>query len=111
MHSAFKAIESDRTTVMHDDVREAAKTAVQKSHSLRCEYTKATSSPRRQTIFANVLRACALAEVDELGYFRAAAVSLPMSRIMGRKYDIPNFSRHLFDFCEPRRGSVLKKIG
>jgi len=61
--------------------------------------------------FAKVLRACALAEADELGYFPAAAVSEPMGKIMGRRYYVPNFSRHLFDLCESKRGAVLKKIG
>jgi hypothetical protein len=111
LYSAFNAIESGRTNVMNDDVLEATKTAVQKSHSLYSDYRKATISPRTQNIFAKVLRACALAEVDELGYFPAAAVCLPMCRIMGRKYYIPNFSKHLFDFCEPSRGPVLKRIG
>jgi Cdc6-like AAA superfamily ATPase len=111
LYSAFNAIESGRTNVTDDDVLEATKTAVRKSHSLYCGYLKSTSSPRRRTIFAKVLCACALAEVDEFGYFPAAAVSLPMCRMMDKKYSIPNFSRHLFDFCEPRRGSVLKRIG
>jgi Cdc6-like AAA superfamily ATPase len=111
LYSAFRAIESGRTTVINDDVLAATQTTVQKSLSLHSDYNKATNSSRRENIFARVLRACAFVEADALGNFPAAAVSLPMSRIMGRKYDIPNFSRHLFDFCEPRRGSVLKRIG
>jgi Cdc6-like AAA superfamily ATPase len=111
LHSAFKTIESGRTTVTAQDVLEAAKTTVQKSRYIRSDYDKATRGPRKQNLFAKVLRACALAEVDEFRYFPAAAVSLPMGRIMGRKYYVPNFSRHLFDLCEPKRGSVLEKIG
>jgi Cdc6-like AAA superfamily ATPase len=111
LYSAFKAIESNRTNVTADDVLDATKTTVQKSHTIHSDYNKATSSPQKQNLFAKVLRACALAEADELGYFPAAAVSLPMGKIMGRKYYVPNFSRHLFDLCEPKRGPVLKKIG
>jgi Cdc6-like AAA superfamily ATPase len=111
LYSAFSAIESGRTTVTDDDVHAATRTTVQKLHSLHRDYDKATTSPRSENIFSRVLRACALAETDEFGHFSASAVTLPMSRIMGRKYDIPNFSRHLFDFCEPKRGSILKRIG
>jgi len=111
LYSAFKAIESGRTTVTAQDVLEATKTTVQKSHAIQSDYNKATGAPRKQNLFAKVLRACALAEEDEFGYFPAAAVSLPMGRIMGRQYYVPNFSRHLFDLCEQERGPVLEKIG
>ncbi len=94
-----------------DDVLDATRTTVQKSHTIHSDYNRATSSPQKQNLFAKVLRACALAEADELGYFSAAAVSEPMGKIMGRRYYVPNFSRHLFDLCEPKRGPVLKKIG
>jgi Cdc6-like AAA superfamily ATPase len=111
LYSAFKAIESGRKVVTAQDVLEATKTTVQKSHAIQSDYNKATRGPRKQNLFAKVLRACALAEVDEFGYFPAAAVSLPMGRIMGRHYYVPNFSRHLFDLCEQERGPVLEKIG
>jgi len=111
LYSSFRAIESDRTNVTADDVLAATRTTVQKSHTIHSDYNKATSSPQKQNLFSKVLRACALAEADELGYFPAAAVSEPMGRIMGRRYYVPNFSRHLFDLCEPKRGPVLKKIG
>jgi hypothetical protein len=68
-------------------------------------------SPRRENLYAQVLLACALARCDDLGYFAAADVRKPMSRIMGRSYEIPAFSRHLNDFCEATRGPILTKIG
>lgn len=111
LYSSFKAIERGQTHVTADDVLEATRTTVVKSHTIHNDYNKATSSPQKQNLFAQVLRACALAEADELGYFSAASVSDPMSKIMGRKYYVPNFSRHLFDLCEPKRGPVLKKFG
>ena len=111
LYSSFKAIERNTTNVTANDVLEATRTTVEKSHTIHSDYNKATSSPQKQNLFTEVLRACALAEADELGYFPAAAVSEPMTMIMGRRYYVPNFSRHLFDLCEPKRGSVLKKIG
>lgn len=111
LYSAFKAIESDRTHITVNDVLEATKTTVTKSHTLLSAYLRAISSPQKQNLFAKVLRACALAKADELGYFTAAGVSEPMSAIMQRPYYIPNFSKHLYDLCEPKRGSILKKYG
>jgi len=111
LYSAFKAIEADRMYVTPDDVIEATKTTVTKSHTLLNTYSIATSSPQKQNLFAKVLLGCALAQADEMGYFAASAVVAPMSSIMGRPYPIPNFSKHLFELCEPKRGSVLKKVG
>jgi Cdc6-like AAA superfamily ATPase len=111
LYSAFRAIEADRLNVTVDDVLEATRTTVQKTHTIHTAYNKATSSPQKQNLFGKVLRACALAETDELGYFTAAAVGGPMTKIMGKPYPIPNFSRHLFDLCDSKRGPILKKVG
>lgn len=78
---------------------------------IRSVYNKAISSPQQNNNYAEVMRACALADTDELGYFRAAALTAPMSSIMQAKYDVPSFRRHLFEFCEEKRGPVLKRIG
>lgn len=74
-------------------------------------YHKATTSPRRDNLYADVLLACALAKVDSLGYFAAADVRAPLSKIKRRRYEIPSFSRHLNDFSENKRGPILKKFG
>lgn len=111
LYSAFKAIEADRTNVTIQDVLEATRTTVEKSHTVHSDYNKAIRSPQKKSLFAKVLRACALADRDELGYFTAAAVSIPMTAIMGKKYYIPNFARHLANLCDPKRGAILKKIG
>jgi hypothetical protein len=111
LYSAFNAVEDGRSEITVNDVLEATKKTVQKSHVIASVYNKATGSPQKQNLYAKVLSACALTHTDDLGFFTAAAVSVPMSRIMARPYYVPNFSRHLFDFCEPTRGPVLKKIG
>jgi Cdc6-like AAA superfamily ATPase len=111
LYSAFTAIEADRMYVTADDVLHATRTTVTKSHTLLTAYSLATSSPQKQNLFASVLLGCALAPADELGYFSASAVTAPMGSIMGRPYPIPNFSKHMFELSEPKRGSVLKKVG
>jgi len=46
-----------------------------------------------------------------LGYFAAANIRQPMSKIMKKRFDIPAFARHLKDFCEPGRGPILERKG
>jgi Cdc6-like AAA superfamily ATPase len=79
--------------------------------SIRSVYHKATASPRSDNLYTQVLLACALSRTDDLGYFAAAAVRDPLTYIMNKKYDIPSFSRHLKEFCEDKRGPVLRRFG
>ena len=65
----------------------------------------------RETLYRQVLLACALANTDPLGYFTASDVTAPMSKIMGKAYDTPRFSQHLNAFCEKKRGPALQRIG
>ncbi len=94
-----------------EDVRVAVGMAVSKAQqSIIGAYHTATSSPR-ETLFPQVLLACALAKKNNLGYFSAVDVRKPMSKIMGKPYDIPSFSRHLNIFCEETRGPILQRTG
>ncbi|MBB5871970.1 Cdc6-like AAA superfamily ATPase [Allocatelliglobosispora scoriae] len=108
--AAQRAILDDRNEVKVEDVHEAVRKVVER-HSLLKEYQTAIQSPRPGNLFAHVLAACALADKDRLGYFTASAVREPMTRIMGRPYDIPAFAAHLKAFTEIERGSVLKREG
>ncbi|MCK4402593.1 MAG: ATP-binding protein [Dehalococcoidia bacterium] len=110
--SARRSLGSGRRTVQKDDVKAAISDAIHKAQqSILSAYHKATMSTRRETLYAQVLLACALAKVDSLGYFAASDVRDPMSQIMKRHYDIPAFARHLNDFCEAVRGPILQKTG
>jgi Cdc6-like AAA superfamily ATPase len=111
LHSSHTAIENDRTNITISDVGKATRTTVEKAYTISSAYNKATSSPQKKNLYAKVLLACALASSDELGFFSAGAVSKPISAIMGKKCYVPNFSRHLFDFCDKKRGTILQKTG
>lgn len=112
LHSARAALDSGGKRIVVPHVEAAVlKAMTEAQQSIRNSYHRATTSPRKESLYRQVLLASALAKTDELGYFAAAAVRQPMSRIMGRYYDIPNFSRHLNDFAEERRGFVLQKTG
>jgi Cdc6-like AAA superfamily ATPase len=111
LHAAEAAIKKESTNITKEDVNKALDVALEQAQqSIVRGYHKATSSPRGN-LYPQVLLACALAPVDELGYFSSADVRKPMSYIMKKLYDIPAFSRHLNDFCEEDRGPVLEKTG
>jgi hypothetical protein len=112
MHCAREAIkdQSLHITAAHvsNAVRRAAEDAQQ---SVQTAYHKAIRSSQRGNLFADVLLACAMAECDELGYFKAQDVRGPMCDITGKAYDIPNFARHLSEFSGEQRGRVLTVVG
>jgi 23S rRNA pseudoU1915 N3-methylase RlmH len=111
--NAFQdAVERGSSAVDRQDVDTAIRRALKTAqHSLVSGYHKAVTSPRKDNLYAQVLLACAMSETDSLGYFYAGDVRGPMSRIMGRPYEIPNFSQHMKAFCEPDRGPVLSRTG
>lgn len=111
LESALHAIDRDSTKVDMEDVIAATGSAVSKSHSLLSSYIKATNSPQKNTLYSDVLLACALATKDELGWFTASSVAAPLSELMEKDYSIPYYSRHLNEFCEDKRGKILQKSG
>ena len=111
LYSSFSAIEDGRKEIKVNDILAATASISQKNHSIASTYNKGISSPRTGNIYAKVLSACALASTDERGYFKAAAVSKPLSKILRRECRISDFSRHLSEFCECKRGPILRRIG
>lgn len=112
LHAAQRAIADDRDEIRDVDIDRAIDLAVKKAqHSIRTAYETAVRSPRRDTLFAQALLACALAPKGPLGHFTAGAVRDPMSRIMDAPAEISKFNRHLNAFSEQARGCVLEKTG
>ena len=106
------AIDRGSASVEPEDVQRAIDVLIRESQqTIIRKFDTATASPRRENFFFQVLLACALAETDGLGYFRAADVREPYSRIMGRRYEIPAFVRHLHDLANEKRGEVLQRLG
>lgn len=112
LHAVHVAGEKGATEINLDVVSGAITAALRDvQQTTQQSYTLAVSSPRKDHLFAEVLLACALAETDEFGYFTPAAVREPMSKLMGRPYDIPSYVRHLSEFTAAARGLVLEKTG
>ena len=74
-------------------------------------YHKATTSRRKENLFADVLLACALAKPDDMGTFAAQDVRKPLQLITQNNYEIPSFAQHLSDFSSDKRGNLLKRTG
>jgi Cdc6-like AAA superfamily ATPase len=96
------AVTDDRSIVGQHDVERAEDDAVH-THSMFSEYRRATDSPQPGHLFKQVLLACAYAPRDGLGYFRAADVRAPLSKIVGRSMVIPQFQRHLAELSDDRQ--------
>jgi Cdc6-like AAA superfamily ATPase len=111
--STYNAIHAGVATIALEDVNAGISAALDKTQqTVRNDYYKAASGQRKGTLFPDVLLACALAEVDEMGFFGSTDVRQPLQRITGKDYDIPNFSQHLDAFStEESRGPVLEKSG
>ncbi len=109
--SALSSDSKGRKKIIPRDVDIAIEEAIQRtSASIRELYMRATSSSR-STYYGEVLLSCALARKDEYSSFAAADVREPYSAIIGAPRDIPAFARHLKLFTEPKRGSVLERMG
>jgi hypothetical protein len=109
--AAQAAIGRGSRLIVADDVEDAVSRAIDRAQrTVVNSYHQATTSPRT-TQYPQVLLASASAQGDELGYFAPTDVRAPLSAIMGRPMEIPQFSRHLHALSEPDRGAVLQKRG
>lgn len=111
LYAARNASNNDRDNVASADVDSAIKNAIQKAQEyVQAMYQDAVKSAQKAN-YEQVLLACALAPVSDRGSFAAADVRDPMSKIMGKRYEIPNFINNLNLLASEGRGSVLEKIG
>jgi len=109
--AALAAMSRGADEVRASDVRHAiVKSTERTQESIANLYYSATYSAREKNIYKQVLLACALAPADDRGFFAATAVRETLSRILGRKVEIPQFAGHLNAFAG-ERGPVLSKFG
>ncbi len=108
--SAERAVQEDRDTVTLEDVETAIPRAVE-GHTIQSDYVKAVRSSQPGNLYREVLLACAIAPKNSLGYFASGQIRDPLEVIAGRRLDIPAFSRHMKEFLDPDRGSVLRREG
>jgi Cdc6-like AAA superfamily ATPase len=112
LHASRSALMNGSMTITPGLLEQGVRKAIQGAQqSIRSAAHKATISPRKDNLFAQVLLACALAKTDEMGTFAAQDVRGPMQMITGKPYDIPSFAQHLNEFSDAKRGNILKKTG
>lgn len=112
LHSVRHALNSLKsTTVALASVEAGTRKAVQNaSQSLLDSYHKATSTPRRDSLFKEVLLACALTRPDDLGYFSPGEIR-PALRALGKPMEIPAFASHLNKFTTAARAEIFQRTG
>lgn len=112
LHSAELANARGTATISSQIADEAIVNAIGAAQqSIKTMWHTATSSPRKDNLFAEVLMACALAKTDELGYFAAQDVREHLREILRRPIEIANYAQHLADFCGDKKGAVLQRRG
>lgn len=99
-------------SITEEDVDVAITRAIGKAQEIiRENYAVAVSSNRADTLYKEVLLACALAKTNDRGMFTPQAVCAPLSAILGRKVEISTFQQHLKKFIASDRGEVLIRKG
>jgi Cdc6-like AAA superfamily ATPase len=113
LYAVQSAIRENSSNVNVNHLSKAIKQACENAqHSIMSTYSTSIFSSRQETIYPKVLLACALAQKDETGCFRAVDVRDPLSRIVGKDYTTTSaFNRQLNQFCEEARGRILEKKG
>jgi hypothetical protein len=102
--------EADVVTDLHVDTAIEI-VVVDTSESASKAYYAAVYSARKETLFADVLLACACAPVDDRGFFKAASAEAPLQHLTGKAYKVPAFARHLDAFQSEARSQVLIREG
>ncbi|MGE5245691.1 MAG: AAA family ATPase [Betaproteobacteria bacterium] len=112
LHAARAALE-ERTLEITDEILDRAieKAIVGAQQSISTAWHQAVGSARKDSLFGDVLLACALAERDQQNTFAPQDVRGPIREITGRAYNVESFAPRLNAFCEPARGSILQRTG
>jgi Cdc6-like AAA superfamily ATPase len=112
LYSTQAAIRRQSLTVTEEDVDAAIQRALEKTQeSTQADYNAAVHSNRSDSLYRQVLLACALAKPDERGQFSPSSVVEPLSDILKRQVRIDAFQQHLLKFMERDRGAVLVRRG
>lgn len=112
LHATRAALDRGSLVVADEDLVTAIKKAIEGAqHSIKTSYFTAIKSAKKDTLFADVLLACALANVDDMGEFAAKDLREPLQKITGKMYDYKAYFQHLFEFSEDTRGNILIKSG
>ena len=112
LYATQDAIRHRRLIITESNVDAAVNRALEKTQeSVRQEYATAIHTNRSDTLFQEVILACALAKSDDRGLFSPNSVVLPLSSILSRDISIANFQNHLKKFISEERSKILIRRG
>jgi energy-coupling factor transporter ATP-binding protein EcfA2 len=112
--AALAAVARRSLNINEKDVDDAIARVLERSEeSVQEAYAKAIHSNRSDSLYRQVLLACALADTDDRGTFAAGAVCSPLTAIMhrDREVEISAFQQHLQKFILEERGKILVRKG
>ena len=110
-HTARSAILRGDDRITKEDFDHALQSAIDDAHeSIRDAYQRATMSVK-ETLFPDLLLACALVKEDENGTFRASDLEVPLRQLRGARIRVTSYSYHLGQLCSPERGPILERLG
>ena len=114
LESVKSALGRSSLAVEDGDVDVALSRVIARSQeSIRETYYLATQSNRSDSLYGEVLLACALADSDERGMFTPLSVSDPLTFILRRERPVPiaAYQAHLKKFIAAERAKVLTRRG
>ncbi len=109
--SATKACLQQRTRRITSELfKTGCEFAIQDAiEKYRDAYAKATATTKPSR-YPKILCACACADQDDRGVFRATEVVEAMHRVFGQRVTVQAVVPALGEFCAPARGQVLSKV-
>lgn len=111
-HAATHAARSKKLNISVSDVERSMELFIKDSEQkLQSAYILATDSNQKESLFREVLLACALAKTGDEGFFTPSDVIDPLAAILGKKVTHAHFRRHLSEFISENRGSILSRKG
>lgn len=112
LHATRNTLDNYSLELKQENFDVAIEKAIKGSqHSIKTDYHKAIKSAYKNNLFAQVLLACSLCKVNELGEFAAQDLREPMCIVTGKNYKIPHYAQHLNEFTSDKRGNILIKTG
>jgi Cdc6-like AAA superfamily ATPase len=114
LYAVKSAIVRKSLNVTDADVDKALASVLNRSaESIQEEYAQATHSNRSDSLYRQVLLACALAEADERGFFTPLSVCKPLTKILCRDTEVAiSMSQdHLKKFITMERANILVRKG
>jgi len=110
--TCVSAIQRREINASNEDLARAIERCIDAAdETVRDGYLKAVRSTKPGHQYREALLACAQAKTNEKGFFNAASIREPLSKILNREVDIPNYARHIKEFCDALRGPTLIREG